>query len=740
MKKMNNFLTKPIYLLLLFTFLSYHLNGQNFSGLQNKKLITINDIGSLLESQLGGLLVGKLKGSIDSVIITDDAEKTLKLKIFYSGFAGGFFTVAALNTIKQKQNDITGFRFSQSGKPSPAECLLTLNPGVVKGSKMESPFLRIDVSKNENVSGNVNVFGLNKNWKNELDPQNVLINMTLQPVGNAASLSNTKINIDAIPGRTMVFDRKTLGSAQPVGTAIPNTQARPPVVVNNSQAVPPVVVNNTQAKPTVAGNNVQIRALPAENNAQVRPVTTSSNAILSIYGLKQVAAAKAIPQQTQPATVNRDAVGPKSTPFYLLDGLAVDVDFKRPQDISNINIYIYEDKNDKSGVYYILPADYHLKWETKTDPEKGFEFRILYGSQKAGEGSDTGNDATVRMSATLTAGISMRERNFVKSLLKAYFPDFKELMFLPLKENPQFTFQNTLGAQYNIAQNKITVETNTDLTSDIHVAWQTNADTKEFIQTALTSREGITASVILKPKSEDILEQQIPAIINLADNRTIGKFFLEPNTWRSHNFQNTTPFPLKLKYLHVLKMETNGKTPIIYSWSLDDGPVPSKSQVVFDNSKVPVWLDNDPSAVMWIDYSIENCSNCDQKVMDAVTGGVSGTKAQQIKFTIAPAVFDSLRASYFSITLRSRQVDPKGEEVKELGALKITKDAVKEFSVGPLFIPSGGSVEFEFKITMASSDGDFYPSNEWIRGTDKEVLLGKTRMKGIFRGIVPGIN
>ena len=739
MKKNYYSFIKKCFLLSIIFVTTTQLNGQNFSGLQNKKLIRIDDLGSLLESQLGGLLSGKIKGTVDSVIVTSESEKTLKAKIYYSGFLSGFFTVTTLNATKQKQNEITAAKFSQASMASPAECLLQLDPNVAKGTKLESPFLRIDVSKSESGSANVNLYGLNKNWKKDLDPQNVVINMTLQPVGKAALLTNSKINIDAIPGRTILFDRKVIG-VQPLGTATPVVQAKP-AELGTAVQVRPATEPNPQIRAAGVGNNTQFKTMAVESNTQNKPVALPNNRMLSIYGIRQAAAIK-VPPTGQPAVESKEPTGPQNTPFYLLDGLAVDaeVDFKRPQDISNINIYIYADKNDKSGVYYILPADYHLKWETKTDPEKGFEFRILYGSQKPGDAAETASDAPVRMSATLTAGISSRERNFVKSLLKAYFPEFKELKFLPLRENPQFTFQNTLGAQYNIPQNKITVETNTDLTSDIHVAWQTDADTKEFIQTALTSREGISASVILKPKAEDILEQQIPAVINLADNRTIGKFYIEPNVWRTRNFKNTSPFPLKLKYLHVLKMEANGKTPIIYSWTLNDGVVPSQGQVAFDNSKVPVWLDNDPSAVMWIDYSIEECKNCDQKVMDAVTGGVSGTKAQQIKFTIAPAVFDTLRASYFTVTLRSRQVDPKGEEVKELEALKITRDAAKEFSVGPLFIPSGGSTEFEYKITMASTDGDFYPSNEWIKGTDKEVLLGKTRMKSIFRGIVPGIN
>ncbi len=777
--------------------------AQNFSGLQNKKLNKIDDMGSFLESQLGNLFGGKISGRIDSVVVTWDSEKTLKVKIWYADFVNGHLTVSAMAASKQKQNEVVAAKFSQATKASPVECTLQLDAGVPKGTRLESAFLRIDVSKKENGSGNVNVFALNKNWKNELDPQNVVVNVALQPVGKAASLTNQVK--DVVPDKTIKFDPKLMyyepkvnpairtlrspgGNSVPVRIDYPNlfddisgtwvntdaeTKGITKLVIannnsihgfgkcspqdcdwgktamtdlggNNFKAVFEWSFQSTTLNMHYAGGQLTVNSTTARKagGSYTAAYTFKKNIQLAVvstrlYTLNQVA----VMQPSGGATVSKTPQGPdKNVQIYLLDGLSADIDFRRPQDISNININVFADKNINSGIYYILPADYHLRWETKTEPEKGYDLRILYGSQRTGEGAETSPDAPVRMSATLTAGISSRERSFVKALLKAVRPDFVDLRFLPLRENPQFTFQSTLGAQYNIPQNKITVETSTDLNNDIRVAWQTDADTKEFIQTALTAREGITASVILKPDDEEILDQQIPAMINLADMRTLGKMNLEPVAWRSRNWRNTTPYPLKLKYLHVLKKEINGTKPIIYSWSMNDVIVPSQAQAVFENTRVPSWLDNDASAVMWIEYSVEDCRECDQKVMDAVTGGVSGGKSQQLKFTIPPAVFDSLNASYFNIVVRSRQVDPKGEEVKELAAIKITNDISKEFSTGPLYIPTGGAIDFEYKITIATKDGEFYPANEWIRGTDKDVLLGKTKMKEIFRGIIPGIN
>ncbi len=777
--------------------------AQNFSGLQNKKLNRIDDVGSLLETQISNLFGSKLAGKVDSVVITYDAEKTLKGKIYYTEYINGFFTVSVINAAKQRQRETTIAKFSQASQASPFEFTLQLTPDVPKGTNLESAFLRIDVAKKDGGTGNVNVYALNKRWKNELDPQNVIISAVLLPVGDAVTLSNTQA-VDVVPSNKIIFNPNQIyyqpqkaiktnmirrgGINSMNGTyhydmfddisgtwnnTDPNQSGLVKLIItdnNRLQAFNKCSTGNcdwgTVALTDLGGNN--FKAVFVEPNLTTtlainyaggllyitqtrtskmlllynRPVSYTFRKELlfmmaKIYTLRQLPPVNTAPSNTDDGIPK----GPNNITghYFLLEGLSSYVDFDRPQEICNINMNVYQDKSDKSGIWYILPADYHLKWEAKTESEKGYGLHILYGGTKSNDGSQPVGDAAVRMSATLTAGISTHERDFIASFCRLLSPNFKRLQFLPLKENPRFTFQNTLGAQYNIPQDKITIETSTDLDNDIKVSWQTDADTKEFIQAALTSRDGISASVILKPDNDDIPEQQIPAIINLADIRTLGKISMEPGTWRTTNWRNTTPYPLKLKYLHILKKQIGGIIPIIYSWSMNDVLVPPKAQVAFDNSRVPPWLDTDSSVVMWIDYDIEECLTCDQKVMDAVTGGVSGTKAQMVKFSIPVVVFDSLNASAFLIKVRSRQVDPNGTEVKELASIRVTNDD-KEYPAGPLYIPSGGTIEFEYKVIITTKDGDVYSANDWIRGTDKDVVLGKSKLKEIFRGIVPGIN
>lgn len=795
-------LTKVISLFVCLLFLA-EVHAQNFSGLESKKLNRSEDLSSLLETGIGSLFGNKLKGSIDSVVVKQDAERTLRVLVYYQGYEGGFFTVSTLDPARKKQDQFDVFQFAQTEKASPAECVINMRSGVADNVAFESGYLRIDVGKKKGSVGNVSAFTMNKKWQSTVNNKNIIVPIKLVAVGKAGSLTSEKK--DVTPGKTIQFDPKliyinptTIKTMQPVRTSGGNSFMKPIVVPhfddnkavsgtwvntdNNTSGLTKLIITNENqiqvfkrcnpqdcdwgkvalnktgpaSYKAVYGNSLQTQTVLVneQTDGSLNVVHTESRKMLGVssttktYTFKKnlnlvlvspaVFSIKTI--ATMPATgsaTDKTAKGPdKNRQFYLLDGLSADVDFRRPQDISNININVFADKNINSGVYYIMPADYHLLWTPKSEPEKGYDFRILYGSQS---GSEEDAEAPVRMSATLTAGISSREREFVKELLKSVRSDFKELRYLPLRDNPQFTFQSTLGAQYNIPEAKVTTEKITDLSGDIRVAWQTDANTKEEILAAITAREGIAASVILKPEDEEIIDQQIPAIINLAEIRTLGKMSLQPNLWRTKNWKNETPYPLKMNYIHVLKKQVGGSDPIIYSWSLGGTVVPSQAQATFEAAKIPSWIDNEPSVVMWVDYSIEDCGKCDAAVMNAVTGGVSGTRSQQVLFTVPPAMFDTLKADQIMITVRSIQGDPKAAEMKEFTSVKLKKDA-NEGAVGPFYVSSGSSLQYEFRITVIASDGEVYKADRWISSGEKEFVIPKSQLKELFKNIIPGLN
>lgn len=788
--------------------LSFAASAQNFSNLLNKKLNKIDDVRSVVESGLGSLLGGKIKGDIDSVVVTNDSERELQVKIFYRGFENAYFKLSTTDPGKQKQNAIKKPEFSLAGKSSPLVCTLTLSPDFPKGELLESPYLKLEMAKDANKPGQVATYSLNKKWKIEQDPENVVISIKPHPVGNTARLKQNESN-DVNGSKSILFDATKLyyNPKLDVKTQSKADLKNIPATKSGMQSTTIPVVSmlrkagmlsddisgtwvNTDANTTgitklIITNNKELQAFgkcsPTDCDWGKTPLTDNSGNMFQaqykfsfkssfikflyientlrlelqdnyaddrgtktyryIFKKNPVILAPIIIApittikdygNTHPAAASvddRTPKGPAKDPIFLWAGLTSDnPGIEKPQDISNINMKIFPDKAGASGVYYYLPADYHLKYDTKDDPEKGYNLSIDYGGRSA-----TTETAPVRMSAKLTAGMTNSELLFIEKLLKANISDVKQLRPLPLSENPVFSFQSYLTSQYNIPQNKIAVESSTDLTNDIHVAWQTDADTKEFMQVALTSGEGIAASVVLKPQNPEIVQQQIPVTINLADSRTLGKITLDPATWRTKNWKNTKPYPLQLRYLNIMKVSSIDKAPIIYAWSLDNTVVPSKAQVQFDASLVPAWLDAEESMLMWIDYSVVECKPCNDKVITTVTRGVSGNTMQMVKFNIPPVVFDTLHASYFTVTIRSKQADPNGEVVKELSALKITKAEDREFTAGPLYIPTGSTIAFEYKLRLATADGEFVDSNEWIPATEKEIFLGKGRMKEIFR-------
>lgn len=768
---------------------------QNFSGLQNKKLARVDDLGTALESLLGGL-GGGLDGSIDSVVVTSDTEKELRFMLYYSGYTNGYFTITTMNDARQRE-PMTSLIQIPPGIPSPIECMIKFDPRLSSVNEFTSSFLRIDIAKKENRPGKVKIFRLQKKWMTEPPPERAYQEVKLEPVGIARNLGS--VPKDFVPARRIMFETKysdKIRTDRPLpvirsgggGAAYhkPFSLLKPVLDLTgtwnntspNADGLIQLVITNTSMRSykkcspnncdlgssnltpwgtdgfttTVFYQNgvadVQMKLAGAELKVDViQKLGLGGKRTTHFTFVKQNLNFNAIlltdyvlmdwTKPTQP--VSTEAQGP-AIPLNLWNDIAVDplVDFQRPQELSNININLFRDKNKYAGMYYIWPADYHLRWKETTAPEDGYDFAMLYGKQVT-EMAETDPTAPVRFSATLTAGISPRERSVVKAILSTIDPYFKDIDYLPLREVPQTTFPASLNAQFGVPLDRITMNATSELTTDMKIAWRTNPDTKEFIQTALTSREGISATVLLKPKNPDIPELLIPATINLADTRTLGKMYLEPTKWRTRNWTNTTPYPMRLKYIHVMKRGIGTSNMIIYSWSINNLELPSGMSMSFDHSKIPAWLDTDPTSIMWIDYDVLPCSDCDNKVLVSVTKGVFGSTLQQVRFTIPSAVFDTLNADYFLVTMRSTQADPKNEVLKELPALRIFKDPAKEFYTGPLYLAPNMAPAFEYRITVLTKAGDVYKSMIWIPGTETDIVLGRLEIKEVFKGVIPGL-
>ncbi len=789
------------YRILLITFIltvnAISAIAQNYSGLEGKRLPRVEDLGVMLESLLGGL-GGGMDGSIDSVVVLSDSEKELRCRVYYTGYANAYFSITTMNESRQREPMISRYEIPL-GTPSPFECVLNFDPKVGPVTQFESPYFRVDISKRQNRPGKVKIFQLRKKWAAEQQPEYSYQEVKLQPIGIAASLGSvpkdfvparrikfeTKFPVDkTIPGRTMPILRNRGGDAYHTPISLFNippdlsgTWKNKSTGGNAEGLIQLVITGNSmrsykKCSPNYCdlGSSYLIPYGPDGYTGQVfyQNITAEVrlklvNTELSVdviqksgFGSKKTTHFMFVKQNfhkaillsdyvlmdwTKPTTqpVSTLPLGAGTTALDIWNNIAVDplVDFQRPQDISSINITVFGDKNEHSGMYYIIPADYHLRWSETSVPEEGYDFTMLYGKQGS-ETSEPDPGSEVRISATLTAGITPRERALVKALLTVMVPKFKDIDFLPLREVPETTFPASLNAQFGVPLDRITVNASNNVTTDIKIAWRTNPDTKEFIQSALLSREGIPASVILKPKNSDIPNLLIPAMINLADTRSLGKMQLEPVKWRTRAWKNSTPYPLRMKYIHVMKKSLQTNDLIIYSWSINNVELPSGKSISFDHSKIPNWLDADPTSVMWIDYEVLPCSVCDNKVMVSVTKGVFGNTLQQVRFSVPSALFDSLKADYFMVNMRSKMADPKNEMLKELPVLRIFNDQAKEYYAGPLYLPPGTTPEFEYRVSLVTKAGDIYRSSIWKPATEIDIILARQDLKELFKGVIPG--
>ena len=409
--------------------------------------------------------------------------------------------------------------------------------------------------------------------------------------------------------------------------------------------------------------------------------------------------------------------------------MATDIDFEFPFEITNIQMNIYPDKNLNSGVFYYLPNAYHLQWDTNA----GYQFDMLYGTA---ESSAISGDVSI--AGVLTPSISKKESDLIKVLLNSYVENNKsiytnkniDLKIIPIKSTPTISLSEGLQNQYKISEEDINVTISSTINNPINVSWVVDNRIKEEIQVALSEGVGIHGTMVVIPDSETIPEQLIPVRIALADKRTIGKLILSPNSWRDNNWINQTPFPIKLKYIHALVIgEENGQNlPMVYSWSLNNTKVPSQSNVKFNSDLMPKWIESKTERI-WIDYSIDECNSCVNRIMDQLTGGTSGSKVKNITFE-SLKVFENLDAAFLNIKIRSKQADPKGNTVIELPPVRIKED-LTTYSAGPLYLTEGADAEYEYYFTLITSDGIPYSLDEWKSSKELEMFIGLHNLKDL---------
>ncbi len=674
-------------------------NSQNYSGLQGKELSRIDDVGTLVETGLGRIFGGeKISGNITRLTVQEDSERRLALAMQYTELSGASLKGEILDSQKRVQREITFAPAGTLGQAQPVTLVFTLSDALPKGSEVHSAFLKLSVSKAPGKSpGLICLYALAKNWKIDLDPQNVVLTLGLNPLNTAAQLKQNQPVI-VLPTQPRKFDR----------------------------AIAPVVsgARTPAARSIDRSKMLTVKRLPGATTA-----TTGTTAKkMSQYNMKTFPWAK-----TPAATQDKNPVGPDNSPISLWDDLVPDgADFSTT-DISSIQFDIFPDKNQASGVFYYVPARYSLQWT----PEEGHSLEVLYGST-AGEGKTE----SVQMHFTLTAGLYGDEIRVIKRLMDVYKkanPNlvYSDLRILPTRETPQLSLQTAISSLYDIDAKKISINPVSSLLEPIRASVAADSKTMNEIQTSLSENIGINGTMTIKPRGEGLPDQIIPVNISLNDESTFGRFDLDPRTWRTKRWRNPTPYPLRLVHLNVLMIKDDASTPIpiIYSWQIQDAVAPPQSQIALDGSTVPAWLDTDPKNVrMWLDYTVEPCSECNSSLIAKHWHSPSSSLQKQVTF-MTFKVFDSLNVDLLLIAVRSAQATPEGKKTSDLPSLKIDKDR-QEFTAGPLYVKEGEEMTFEYKLTLAMKDGNIHASDMWIPSHEQNVLIGSKTLRDLFPAVL----
>lgn len=781
-----------ITLFLILTIITQSLYAQNFSGLQNKDLNKIDDVVGAISD-----IISNSNSKVDKATVTYDSERTLKVNINYSGTENGYLIASILSGNKAKQREISKIEYSLSGKSSPLELEFLLSENVPEGTELSSAYLEIKLSKSKNdFVKKTFLYALNKNWKKEISAENLIIPITLEPIGSAANLKeNIKTIYLPVKKPVLKYDKSKIINARLYKPSVYSNRLKPLKAASKSTAkastidgtwlntnkstksTTKIIISNNGKKIRVYGkcspkdcdwgtktiepqrqknlyyaifdSKIAKSTFQLHLNGQTLEVKHLRSYKSRSRGVKRFVekfTKKATPlpltavYYTPPPaiittitpTTDLQPQGPANEPISLWEDLVADNDFEFPHEITNIRMDIYPDKNKSSGTFYYLPTAYHLRW----NKDEGYNFKMTYGTADS-----AGSNGSVRMTGTLTPGITTNEVALMKSLLESYVQDnslytYKELKIMPLKSPPVISISDGLEGHYDIPENKINVSVSSSITNPIDISWVTDSNTKEEMQVSLSQSVGINGEMTLVPDSETVPSQLIPVRITISDPRTIGRFTLTPNQWRNENWVNTSDFPLRLKKIHALIIEKQGNKsiPLIYSWDLNDTEVPSKASVNFDATKMPNWIETENKTErIWVDYNIVDCDSCVNSVIESLIDGTIN-KQENISFE-SFKIFGSDKVDHLKVKIRSIQADPRKERVIELQNVRITEDN-KLTPVGSLYLGGEEVKNFEYLLSLVADDGTLYEATNWVPSSSQEVIVNIQKLKEI----IPGIN
>ena len=389
---------------------------------------------------------------------------------------------------------------------------------------------------------------------------------------------------------------------------------------------------------------------------------------------------------------------------------------------SRISSELIPDKEAGSGVFYYYPNAYHLEWDKDANKHS---LQINYSRNTEGQ-----ENKSARVSATLTSGITIKERTFMEDLYKEILKNQGvskprvQLRPLPV-ESPQIQFT---GGGFGINNDQISIVPSSDFSDKVQMSFTTSDDNIDALKSGELKNK---ISFILNFNAKEIDQiYSINADISIMDEETYGIFEL-PEFPLLENITNPTPYPIKLQYLHVLStMDDTSEGIIPYIYSFDLGNKIAQPNDVLKFTKPANFSGHKVRGKplrAFVEYSLQECEPCTQNIINELTGGVTAATKQEVAFQ-AVNLLKSTGAEFIMVFLKSKQLDPgKQKEITTYDPIEIEEDG-NEVESPTLYLLNGEQPNFEYKVSMMMPDGDIYEMNNWVKENKLKVYLTKQKL------------
>lgn len=667
------------------------------------------------EDLLRGLGQGKQKGSIDSVRVIEDRDRSLLLEVAFSAadVSSPKVMSAEVRAAKGKLR-VNGEPVPLSAAAGTLQLRLDLDPSFPEGTSVESKSLvvRIGTSATAVQHDAITSFELPKRWTVSVRPENVVVEVTPAPVGTIPASDPTA---GAPPPKPAIF-RPEIATILIAPLAIHMVpKSPPPSEVKPESPRMRVMANPVMA--TTAATAAPVAASPAAAATSGPAARMINPAVLAnIRALPPPAQNAGVPQ----AVKDKGGRGPSNERYPIFTTLQTEAGIQlTPDRLTNIHPDLYRDANADAGIFYYLPAAFNLYW----DKDNGYALRIVYGAS----GGDTA--ANVAVAARLTSGIDSADLDLLRRLLGAALgTSFKELRPLPYAGSAAIAFRE-LG-QYNIPPEKISVTGLSHIGGDVDLAFTTDSVTKDNIEAALTQGLGVNGSASFSAAVEGSspFSVDVPMRVRITSPETFGTVFWHPGM----TMRNDTPFPMRLKYLHFLTIGRAG-VPTVYSYDLNQSLVQPQARAHFADTPVPQWI-QDHALRGWVEYGlVSDYPPGTEQARRTWTRGAEISAGRLAIASLTPFA-DVTGLGRIVVDIRSRYFDTRGES-EETKSVTLNADN-QTINVTPFYrttdAGSGEGPLFQFRLTVIKSDGTVNGPGPWTSAATSDLYVGSAQVRPLL--------